>query len=73
MSSTGYYPEGAENDPRAPWNEVDVDYLGRAVSPEEFEEEDTRILCAGCGQVEVRAEGDRCVECLIARGEYLKD
>jgi hypothetical protein len=23
MSESGYYPPGAENDPRAPWNQVD--------------------------------------------------
>lgn len=58
------YPEGAENDPLAPWNRIDgVDYLGRAVQPEEFEEEDTRILCEGCGQVEVKKDGYRCEGC----------
>ncbi len=40
-----------------------VDYLGHAVSREEFEEEDTRTLCEGCGQVEVPKEGDHCIEC----------
>ena len=47
-----------------------VDYLGHAVSPEEFEEEDTRTLCEGCGQVEVKAEGDYCPECIHCRAEY---
>ena len=49
-----------------------VDYLGHAVSPEEFEEEDTRTLCEGCGQVEVKEEGAYCRECLIANLSDLK-
>lgn len=51
-----------------------VDYLGHAVSSEEFDEEDTdcETLCEGCGQVDIQVKGAYCHECLRANLSNLK-
>ncbi len=47
MRESGFYPPGAEFDPRAPWNQIE---------PEEIE----CLLCEGTGELENYSECPNC-------------
>lgn len=64
MSYASNIPAGAQDRPDAPWNESQVDYLGRPVLQEEEE-----IQCRHCYAL-VKEEGDLCPECQMEEAVY---
>lgn len=60
MPESGFYPPGAEHDPRAPWNQPDAvecpdcGGTGQIAGPDEFGNYDACDRCEGAGVIDPR-------------------
>ena len=83
--STGYYPEGTENDPRAPWNEIftRTETIEACTCRDCFEPvANDGDLCKGCQAIEagmcshcyafpiMHKDSDCCASCAADAAEY---